>query len=156
MHEKANSRKRGLFLVFQLTNKPIDVQQVINQVTDRNCGAIATFIGTVREFTNGKKTVRLEYIAYESMAEKMLKRIGAEINERWPGTNVAIVHRLGVLDISEAAVVIAVSSPHRQAAYEANAYAMERIKAMVPIWKKEIWEDGSSWIGDQLETKRYT
>ncbi|ALA51931.1 molybdenum cofactor biosynthesis protein MoaE [Shouchella clausii] len=142
--------------MFQLTNKPIDVQQVINQVTDRNCGAIATFIGTVREFTNGKKTVRLEYIAYESMAEKMLKRIGAEINERWPGTNVAIVHRLGVLDISEAAVVIAVSSPHRQAAYEANAYAMERIKAMVPIWKKEIWEDGSSWIGDQLETKRYT
>jgi molybdopterin synthase catalytic subunit len=142
--------------VFQLTNKPIDVQQVINQVTDRNCGAIATFIGTVREFTNGKKTVRLEYIAYESMAEKMLKRIGAEINERWPGTNVAIVHRLGLLDISEAAVVIAVSSPHRQAAYEANAYAMERIKAMVPIWKKEIWEDGSSWIGDQLETKRYT
>ncbi|MCM3550196.1 molybdopterin converting factor subunit 2 MoaE [Niallia circulans] len=142
--------------MFQLTNKPIDVQQVINQVTDRNCGAIATFIGTVREFTNGKKTVRLEYIAYESMAEKMLKRIGAEINERWPGTNVAIVHRLGLLDISEAAVVIAVSSPHRQAAYEANAYAMERIKAMVPIWKKEIWEDGSSWIGDQLETKRYT
>ncbi|WYS07397.1 molybdenum cofactor biosynthesis protein MoaE [Bacillus sp. FSL R5-0394] len=142
--------------MFQLTNKPIDVQQVINQVIDRNCGAIATFIGTVREFTNGKKTVRLEYIAYESMAEKMLKRIGAEINERWPGTNVAIVHRLGVLDISEAAVVIAVSSPHRQAAYEANAYAMERIKAMVPIWKKEIWEDGSSWIGDQLETKRYT
>ncbi|GIN14368.1 molybdopterin synthase catalytic subunit [Shouchella clausii] len=142
--------------MFQLTDKPIDVQQVINQVTDRNCGAIATFIGTVREFTNGKKTVRLEYIAYESMAEKMLKRIGAEINERWPGTNVAIVHRLGVLDISEAAVVIAVSSPHRQAAYEANAYAMERIKAMVPIWKKEIWEDGSSWIGDQLETKRYT
>lgn len=142
--------------MFQLTNKPIDVQQVINQVTDRNCGAIATFIGTVREFTNGKKTVRLEYIAYESMAEKMLKRIGAEINERWPGTHVAIVHRLGVLDISEAAVVIAVSSPHRQAAYEANAYAMERIKAMVPIWKKEIWEDGSSWIGDQLETKRYT
>ncbi|PAD41657.1 molybdopterin (MPT) converting factor, subunit 2 [Bacillus sp. 7520-S] len=142
--------------MFQLTNKPIDVQQVINQVTDRNCGAIATFIGTVREFTNGKKTVRLEYIAYESMAEKMLKRIGAEINERWPGTHVAIVHRIGVLDISEAAVVIAVSSPHRQAAYEANAYAMERIKAMVPIWKKEIWEDGSSWIGDQLETKRYT
>lgn len=142
--------------MFQLTDKPIDVQEVINQVTDRNCGAIATFIGTVREFTNGKKTVRLEYIAYESMAEKMLKRIGAEINERWPGTNVAIVHRLGVLGISEAAVVIAVSSPHRQAAYEANAYAMERIKAMVPIWKKEIWEDGSAWIGDQLETKRYT
>lgn len=142
--------------MFQLTDKPIDVQEVINQVTDRNCGAIATFIGTVREFTNGKKTVRLEYIAYESMAEKMLKRIGAEINERWPGTNVAIVHRLGVLGISEAAVVIAVSSPHRQAAYEANAYAMERIKAMVPIWKKEIWEDGSVWIGDQLETKRYT
>ncbi|GAF14784.1 molybdenum cofactor biosynthesis protein MoaE [Bacillus sp. JCM 19046] len=141
--------------MIQLTNDPIDIQAVVNQVTDRNCGAIATFIGTVRELTNGKKTIRLEYHAYESMAIKLLKKISQEVQDNWPGTNVAITHRLGMLEISEAAIVIAISSPHREAAYQANAYAMERIKEMVPIWKKEHWDDGSKWIGDQLERVAY-
>lgn len=141
--------------MIQLTNDPIDIQAVINQVADRNSGAIATFIGTVRELTNGKKTIRLEYHAYEPMAVKMLERISQEVQQKWPGTNVAITHRLGMLEISEAAIVIAVSSPHREAAYQGNAYAMERIKEMVPIWKKEHWDDGSKWIGDQLERVAY-
>ncbi|ARW42349.1 Molybdopterin synthase [Bacillus licheniformis] len=85
----------------------------------------------------------------------MLAQIGKEINEKWPGTAAAITHRIGRLDISDAAVVIAVSSPHRKAAYEANEYAIERIKQIVPIWKKEHWEDGETWIGDQLETTEY-
>jgi molybdopterin synthase catalytic subunit len=89
------------------------------------------------------------------MAVKMLAKIGAEIEAEWPGASAAITHRVGVLDIGEAAVVIAVSSPHRKAAYEANEYAIERIKQIVPIWKKEIWEDGEQWIGDQLEKTPY-
>ncbi|MNI84991.1 Molybdopterin synthase catalytic subunit [compost metagenome] len=83
------------------------------------------------------------------MAEKKLVQIGTEIEEKWPGTRTAIGHRIGELQICDIAVVIAVSSPHRKAAYEANEYAIERIKEMVPIWKKEIWEDGEEWMGDQ-------
>ena len=92
------------------------------------------------------------YEAYIPMAEKKLAEIGAEMEAKWPGVKVAIVHRIGELQISDIAVVIAVSSPHRKAAYEANEYAIERIKEVVPIWKKEIWEDGEEWIGAQ---KRY-
>ncbi|QDI92166.1 molybdenum cofactor biosynthesis protein MoaE [Salicibibacter halophilus] len=138
--------------LFNLTWEPIDVQQVIDKVVDRNCGAIATFLGTVREMTAGKKTLQLEYQAYEPMAVKTLAQIGEEVQRKWPGANVAITHRLGTLGISDVAVVVAVSSPHRKPAYEANAYIMERIKEMVPIWKKEFWEDGTQWIGDQRET----
>lgn len=141
--------------MYELTKNPIQIQDVIDKVMDRNCGAVATFLGTVRELTHGKKTIRLEYHAYETMATNMLQRIGEEVQSKWPGTKVAITHRLGVLEISEIAIVIAVSSPHRKAAYEGNEYAMERIKEMVPIWKKEYWEDGSKWIGDQLEQQSY-
>ncbi|MGE6631208.1 molybdenum cofactor biosynthesis protein MoaE [Bacillus sp. NPDC077027] len=141
--------------LFKITDQPIDVNQLIDHVQRREAGAITTFVGTVREWTNGKKTLRLEYEAYPPMAEKMLKQIGKEIQEKWSNTVVAIVHRIGILDITDAAVAIAVSSPHRKAAYEANEYAIERIKQIVPIWKKEYWEDGEAWIGDQLETISY-
>jgi molybdopterin synthase catalytic subunit len=89
------------------------------------------------------------------MAVKKLAKIGEEIIEKWPNTKVAITHRVGKLNISDVAVVIAVSSPHREAAYEANAFAIERIKQIVPIWKKEYWEDGTKWIGDQLEKQSF-
>ncbi|MFJ9289948.1 molybdenum cofactor biosynthesis protein MoaE [Bacillus halotolerans] len=140
---------------FEITKTPIVTEDIIKKVEKREAGAITTFIGTVREWTNGKKTIRLEYEAYEPMAVQMLAQIGAEIEEKWKGASAAITHRIGVLDIGEAAVVIAVSSPHRKAAYEANEYAIERIKQIVPIWKKEIWEDGEQWIGNQLETAAY-
>jgi len=140
---------------FVITKEPIVIEDVVNKVERREAGAITTFIGTVREWTNGKKTLYLEYEAYVPMAVSMLAQIGKEINEKWPGTAAAITHRIGRLDISDAAVVIAVSSPHRKAAYEANEYAIERIKQIVPIWKKEHWEDGETWIGDQLETTEY-
>ncbi|MBT2624521.1 molybdenum cofactor biosynthesis protein MoaE [Bacillus sp. ISL-32] len=140
---------------FQITKHPIIAEDIVKKVEKREAGAITTFIGTVREWTHGRKTIRLEYEAYEPMAVKMLAKIGAEIEAEWPGASAAITHRVGVLDIGEAAVVIAVSSPHRKAAYEANEYAIERIKQIVPIWKKEIWEDGEQWIGDQLEKTPY-
>ncbi|MFT0802395.1 molybdenum cofactor biosynthesis protein MoaE [Bacillus swezeyi] len=140
---------------FVITEEPIVIGDVVKKVERREAGAITTFIGTVREWTNGKKTLYLEYEAYAPMAVGMLSQIGEEISEKWPGAIAAITHRIGKLDISDAAVVIAVSSPHRKAAYEANEYAIDRIKQIVPIWKKEHWEDGESWIGDQLETTAY-
>ncbi|WP_085992600.1 molybdenum cofactor biosynthesis protein MoaE [Oceanobacillus senegalensis] len=141
--------------LFEITNKPIQVEALVKKVERREAGAITTFIGTVREWTKGKRTIYLEYQAYIPMAVKMLAKIGEEVEIKWPNTKVAITHRVGRLDISDIAVVIAVSSPHRKAAYEANEYAIERIKQMVPIWKKEHWEDGETWIGDQLENVSY-
>ncbi|MCM3798754.1 MULTISPECIES: molybdenum cofactor biosynthesis protein MoaE [Bacillaceae] len=141
--------------LFEITSEPIKVDQLIKKVESRNAGAMTTFIGTVREWTKGKRTLYLEYQAYIPMAEKMLKTIGDEIQRKWPDTKIAITHRIGRLDISDIAVCIAVSSPHRKAAYEANKYAIERIKQIVPIWKKEHWENGETWIGDQLENVAY-
>ncbi len=140
---------------YEIAKEPINVQSVIDKVVQRDAGAITTFIGTVREMTKGKKTLYLIYEAYEPMAVKKLEQIGAEIQERWNGAHVAITHRVGRLDITDIAVVIAVSTPHRNDAYEANRYAIERIKEIVPIWKKEHWEDGQEWIGNQLETVSY-
>lgn len=140
---------------FDIIDTPIDTQSLIDKVTKREAGAITTFIGTVREWTEGKKTLSLEYQAYKPMAIQKLREIGEEIQSKWPKTEVAITHRIGHLGITDIAVVIAVSSPHRKAAYEANEYAIERIKQIVPIWKKEHWEDGETWIGDQLETIPY-
>lgn len=140
---------------FEIAKEPINIQSVIDKVVQRDAGAITTFIGTVRETTKGRKTLYLIYEAYESMAVKKLEQIGREIEERWEGAKVAISHRVGRLDITDIAVVIAVSTPHRADAYEANRYAIERIKEMVPIWKKEHWEDGQEWVGDQLEKVAY-
>lgn len=141
--------------LFEIVEEPISVEEIANKVIRNEAGAVTTFIGTVREFTHGKRTLSLEYQAYTKMAVKMLEQIGKEINERWDSSKVAITHRIGKLEISEIAVVIAVSTPHRKDAYEANEYAIERIKQIVPIWKKEIWENGQEWIGDQLEKTSY-
>lgn len=140
---------------FEIAQEPINTQSVIDKVVQREAGAITTFIGTVRELTHGKKTLYLIYEAYEPMAVKKLEQIGQEIEEKWSGSKVAITHRVGKLDITDIAVVIAVSTPHRADSYEANRYAIERIKQIVPIWKKEHWEDGQEWIGDQLEKVAY-
>ena len=140
---------------FEISKEPINTQSVIDKVVQREAGAITTFIGTVRELTHGKKTLYLIYEAYEPMAVKKLEQIGQEIEEKWSGSKVAITHRVGKLDITDIAVVIAVSTPHRADSYEANRYAIERIKQIVPIWKKEHWEDGQEWIGNQLEKVAY-
>lgn len=141
--------------LYEISKEPINIQTVIDKVVQREAGAITTFIGTVRELTKGRKTLFLIYDAYEAMAVKKLEQIGREIEERWEGSRVAITHRVGRLDITDVAVVIAVSTPHRADAYDANRYAIERIKEIVPIWKKEHWEDGESWMGNQLETVSY-
>ncbi|WP_308422168.1 molybdenum cofactor biosynthesis protein MoaE [Pullulanibacillus camelliae] len=141
--------------MFQITDHPILIEEVTQKVLSHEAGAVVNFIGTVREFTGGKQTLALEYESYVSMAEKQLRKIGREIVCKWPEARIAITHRVGHLQISDIAVVIAVSTPHRNDAYEANQYAIERIKQIVPIWKKEYWQDGTEWIGNQQETISY-
>ncbi|HID87231.1 MAG TPA: molybdenum cofactor biosynthesis protein MoaE [Anaerolineae bacterium] len=109
-------------------------------------GAIATFLGTVRDHSRGRRVLYLEYDAYPEMAERTLRQIGEEIRERWGLDRVAIVHRIGRLEIGEASVAIAVAAPHRAEAFEACRYAVDRLKEIVPIWKKEVWEGGEYWV----------
>ncbi|WP_138496283.1 molybdenum cofactor biosynthesis protein [Paenibacillus pinistramenti] len=134
---------------YQLTSHPLMIEEIANKVIHPDHGASLVFVGTTREMTAGKRTIHLEYEAYPPMALKKLQLIGAEIAVRWPGSQCAISHRTGKVEIAEASVVIAVSAPHRDSCYEASRFAIERLKQIVPIWKKEIWEDGSEWKGSQ-------
>ena len=130
----------------KIYNNPINVAQVEQYVYDPTCGGIVTFIGTVRNSTKGKNVVRLEFEAYVPMAIKELQKIADNIFEKWPVKKLAIHHRIGNLEIGEVAVAIAISCPHRKNAFEACAYAIDTLKETVPIWKKEIFEDGEVWV----------
>ena len=132
--------------MFRITEDEITAQMVIEAVEHPAAGAIATFLGTVRDHSQGKRVLYLEYDAYPAMAEKTLRQIGEEIGERWGLYRVAIVHRVGRLEIGEASVAIAVAAPHRAEAFEACRYAIDRLKEIVPIWKKEVWEGGEYWV----------
>ncbi|QQE75537.1 molybdopterin converting factor subunit 1 [Brevibacillus composti] len=134
---------------FAITTEPLQVEKLMKLVMNPHAGAVLSFVGTVREFTHGQRTVSLSYEAYEPMAVEKMKQIAREIEERWPGAQVAMHHRIGDMAIEEIAVVAVVATPHRKAAFEAGEYAIERLKQIVPIWKKEIWEDGSEWKGHQ-------
>ena len=134
--------------MFEVTESPISIDEVAARVNKPNCGAIVTFAGVVRGITGEMETDHLEYEAYREMAERMLAQIGKEVKERWPKIeSVAIVHRVGRMEVGEASVVIAVSSPHRgDGVFEACRYAIERLKAIVPIWKKEVLATGAYWV----------
>lgn len=133
--------------VFRVTDEPLSLDEVVRAVTTEEHGGVVTFTGVVRRQSRGKRIVRLEYEAYRPMAERKLAEIGAGLAAEMPGVRVAIVHRVGVLAVGEAAVVIAASAPHRAAAFDACRAAIDRLKESVPIWKKEIAEDGEEWIG---------
>jgi molybdopterin synthase catalytic subunit len=135
--------------MFRVTHDPIDLQELVSRVSDPEAGAIATFTGTSRNNNEGRKVVALDYDGYPEMAEKELQRIGAAARAKWPICRIAIVHRLGPVQITESSVVIAVSSAHREAAFAACRFAIEEIKKTVPIWKKEVFEGGEIWIGTQ-------
>lgn len=135
--------------LFEIVAEPISPEAVAAKVADPTIGAVVTFIGTVREWTRGRQTIYLEYEAYPEMAVAQMERIAREIQEKWPGTRVAITHRVGRLQIGEASVVIAVGAPHRAEAFAACRHAIERLKQIVPIWKKEVWADGEEWVGSQ-------
>jgi molybdopterin synthase catalytic subunit len=140
--------------VFAVVEGPIDVATLISAAQRPDCGAISTFVGTTRidEF-GGESVEYLEYEAYRPMADRKLEEIGAEIKERWDVREVSIVHRIGRVEPGEASVSIVVASPRRGPAFEASRYAIERIKQVVPIWKREVWSDGYVWVGSQVGTR---
>lgn len=133
--------------LYRLQDSPLSLQEVVDAVSGHTRGGLVTFTGAVRDINKGKKVTRLEYEAYAPMAQKKLAQIGEEAREKWPGTEVAVLHRLGTLNPGELAVVIAVSAPHRKEAFRACEYVIDRLKEDVPIWKKEFAEDGEVWVG---------
>ena len=135
--------------MYRLTDRPIDVNDLLAFVGDPGAGAVATFIGTTRDNNEGRSILSLDYEAYPGMAEQEMAKLGGEAESRWRITRIAIVHRTGNVPIGEASVVIAVSAPHRDDAFKACRYAIDELKKRVPIWKKEIYEGGEIWIGSQ-------
>ncbi|MBI2087242.1 MAG: molybdenum cofactor biosynthesis protein MoaE [Deltaproteobacteria bacterium] len=135
--------------MFRVTQEPLNLQALVDYVTDPEAGAIVTFIGTTRNHNEGRRVISLDYEAYPEMAEKELKRLGEEAKRRWKIQRMAIVHRVGRVEITEPSVVIAVAAAHRDDAFQACRFAIEEIKKSVPIWKKEVYEGGEIWIGTQ-------
>jgi molybdopterin synthase catalytic subunit len=133
--------------MFRLTRDAIDYHALTDSVRSPHCGAVVLFLGTVRDLTGEQVTVFLDYEAYGPMAEKKLAEIETEVRRRWPVGDVAMVHRLGRLDVGEVSVAVAVSCPHRGEAFDACRFAIDTLKELVPIWKKENAPDGTGeWV----------
>jgi len=130
--------------MIKITTSVLDPRAIEAVVADPGCGAVLTFHGVTRNHFDGRRVTGLSYEAYPEMAEAKMAEIRDEIAEKWPGARVAMVHRIGELDIGEGSVVIAVSTPHRAACYEASRYAIEELKKRVPVWKKEHYADGDA------------
>jgi molybdopterin synthase catalytic subunit len=137
----------------EIVTHTINVEQVLANVQDPSAGGIDVFIGTTRNHSKGKSVKYLEYHAYKPMALKMMHRIADEAKAKWDVKKIAIVHRLGKLEIGEASVVIAVSAAHRKEAFEACRYLIEALKKVVPIWKKEFFDDGEVWVDGELDVQ---
>jgi molybdopterin synthase catalytic subunit/molybdopterin converting factor small subunit len=132
---------------FRVTEKPLSLDAVVAEVADERAGGIATFTGTVRRQSRGREVLYLEYEAYAEMAEDVIAQLAAELDETHDLCGISIHHRVGRVEIGEPSVVIAVSAPHRQDALAACRQAIDRLKETVPLWKKEVYGDGSEWIG---------
>ncbi|HEY7094627.1 MAG TPA: molybdenum cofactor biosynthesis protein MoaE [Ktedonobacterales bacterium] len=135
--------------IVRITRDPLDaaaVRALEEAVTARGDGGVVTFQGVVRDNARGKQVRSLEYDAYIEMAEQQMAQIAAEVEARWEDSTIAMVHRIGRLEISECSVVVAVACPHRAEAFEACRYAIDTLKSSVPIWKKEIYTDGEEWV----------
>ncbi|MFO0967489.1 MAG: molybdenum cofactor biosynthesis protein MoaE [Gemmataceae bacterium] len=138
----------------RLTREPIDYHALTEKVRRGDCGAVVTFLGTVRDLTGDRRTIALDYEAYPGMAEKKMAEIEADTRARWPVGDIMLEHRLGYLEVGEISVAVAVSCPHRAQAFEACRHAIDRLKELVPIWKKENWSDGATeWVHPGAEEK---
>lgn len=131
---------------FKVTTEPLSVDEAYAAVRRDDCGAVALFVGTVRDHHDGKKVTSISYTAFREMAEKEFARIAAEAQARWKVGAVYVAHRTGKLAIGDASVVIAVSSAHRAEAFEACRHVIEALKKMAPIWKEEFYETGKAWV----------
>jgi molybdopterin synthase catalytic subunit len=133
--------------MIEITEHPIDHASITDRVRSNQAGAVCSFLGTVREMTGDRRTVALDYEAYPDMALKTMGDLEAEARRRWPILDVALVHRVGHLDLGEISVVVAVSCPHRDQAFDACRWLIDTLKGVVPIWKKEVWADGTEeWV----------
>jgi molybdopterin synthase catalytic subunit len=133
--------------MIKLTREPIDANALLAAASRPGAGAVVLFLGTTREMTAGRRTVTLDYEAYDEMAEKQLAELEAECRRRWPLVECVIVHRLGRVPLAEASVAIVVSTPHRADAFAAGQWLIDTLKRDVPIWKQEHWADGTSeWV----------
>lgn len=133
--------------MIELTHDPIDATAVLSAVGSERAGAVVLFLGTTRAWTDGRETVTLDYECYPEMAGRALSELESQARERWPLEGLSIVHRLGRVDPGEASVAIAVSSPHREDAFQAGKWLIDTLKESVPIWKKENWADGTTeWV----------
>ena len=135
--------------MIKITDEPLDPEAITALVRRDTNGAVVTFLGTTRSVTGDRKVLRLEYEAYRPMADNKLAEIAQEMQERWPVQDVAIAHRVGRLATGAISLVVAVASPHRKEAFAACQYGVDRIKQIVPIWKKEFFEGGEVWVGSQ-------
>lgn len=141
--------------MFQIVEEPIAIEVLARAVSNPAAGAVATFVGTTRESNRGRVVLKLEYEAYTDMAVAEFRKIADEAAERWELCDVAIVHRVGVVPVGEASVAIAVSAPHRREAIEACHFAIDRLKVVAPIWKKEHFEGGEVWIGSLADCEHH-
>ena len=133
--------------MIKITAEPIDYAAVTDLVRSPLAGAVCTFLGTVREFTGDRRTVALAYESYPEMALKKMAELEGEARRRWPVIELALVHRVGNLELGEVSVAVAVSCPHRHESFEACRWLIDTLKQVVPIWKKEIWADGNEeWV----------
>ncbi len=132
--------------MIEIVPGPIDVAAVIESVASPSSGAVSLFIGTTRNANEGRRVTGLRYEAYIPLAVKEMERIAGEVRSRWPVERVSLVHRIGEVPVGEASVVIAVSTPHRKESFEACRYAIDELKKRVPIWKQEVFDDGTSWV----------
>jgi len=130
----------------EILNEPLNVHSCYQQVEDDACGGIDIFVGTVRDHTQSKRVIQLEFEAYEPMAIAELEKIVQTCMQQWPVKRICIQHRVGVLKVGEIAVIIAVSAAHRTAAFDACRYIIDTLKQTVPIWKKEFFQDGAIWV----------
>ena len=137
MHDKISIR---------LTDEKLQVTDALQEVQSDRAGAVDMFIGTVRNHTQDRSVARLDYEAYDAMAVKEMEKLAAQVCERWPVEKIVIYHRKGTLEIGDIAVIIAVATPHRQEAFDACKYTIDTLKQTVPIWKKEIFDDGEIWV----------